>query len=86
MNGWLWVVAHSVRDFTFPLMLGTGSNIVIAQLLWQYWQGGMAERASALAVVLICFLVLFVFSSILYKSTASILAVEFNEQIRHEIK
>ena len=60
-NGWLWVVAHSVRDFTFPLMLGTGSNIVIAQLLWQYWQGGMAERASALAVVLICFLVLFVF-------------------------
>jgi ABC-type spermidine/putrescine transport system permease subunit I len=42
-------------------MLGTSTNIVIAQLLWQYWQLGNSERASALAVVLICLLTLFVF-------------------------
>lgn len=59
-NGWLWVVAHSVRDFTFPLMLGTASNLVIAQLLWDYWQVGLFERASALAVILIGFLMLLV--------------------------
>lgn len=59
-NGWLWVVAHSVRDFTFPLMLGTVSNLVIAQLLWDYWQVGLFERASALAVILIGCLMLLV--------------------------
>ncbi len=60
-NSWLWIVAHSIKDFTFPLMLGTSTNLVIAQLLWQYWQLGNAERASALAVALICCLTLLVF-------------------------
>jgi iron(III) transport system permease protein len=59
-NGWLWVVAHSVRDFTFPLMLGTSTNLVIAQLLWQYWDAGLFERAAALSVVLITLLILLV--------------------------
>lgn len=59
-NGWLWVVAHSVRDFTFPLMLGTSASLVIAQLLWQYWQLGLVERVSAMSVMLIGILVLLV--------------------------
>jgi iron(III) transport system permease protein len=67
-NGWLWVVAHSVRDFTFPLMLGTSTNIVIAQLIWQYWQLGLVERAAAVSVLLIFLLTLVVFPARYYIS------------------
>ena len=67
-NGWLWVVAHSVRDFTFPLMLGTSTNIVVAQLIWQYWQLGLVERAAAVSVLLIGLLTLVVFPARYYIS------------------
>ena len=67
-NGWLWVVAHSVRDFTFPLMLGTSTNIVVAQLIWQYWQLGLVERAAAVSVLLIGLLTMVVFPARYYIS------------------
>jgi iron(III) transport system permease protein len=60
LNGLLWVVAHSVRDFTFPLMLGTGGNLVLSQLLWQSWSRGLIDRTAAMAVLLMVFLLLVV--------------------------
>jgi iron(III) transport system permease protein len=58
LNSWLWVAAHSVRDFTYPLMLATTGNIVVSQLLWQVWERGFLERASAMAVMLILSLII----------------------------
>jgi hypothetical protein len=41
-------------------MLGTTSNVVIAQLIWQYWEIGLVERVAGVSVALIGFLVLLV--------------------------
>jgi iron(III) transport system permease protein len=60
LNAWVWVAAHSVRDFTFPLMLAASGNIVVAQLLWQVWERGYVERAAALSVMLMGGLILLV--------------------------
>lgn len=60
LNAWLWVAAHSIRDFTYPLMLGTMQNMVIANLLWQTWVIVQMERAAAITVMLMGMLFLFV--------------------------
>jgi iron(III) transport system permease protein len=52
-NCCLWVTSHSVRDFTFPLVLGATTNTVVAQLLWETWLRGQQERTSAMAVMLL---------------------------------
>ncbi|MFI5268161.1 MAG: ABC transporter permease [Chloroflexota bacterium] len=52
-NGWIWVAMHSVRDFTFPIMLATVGNAVVASTLWVLWQQGDYGHVSALAVVVV---------------------------------
>lgn len=52
-NGWIWVAMHSVRDFTFPIMLATVGNAVIASTLWVLWQQGDYGHVSSLAVVVV---------------------------------
>jgi ABC-type Fe3+ transport system permease subunit len=49
LNGWLWVVAHAVRDFTVPLFL--------ANLIWGEWELGSMPVASAYMVVLMAIVV-----------------------------
>jgi iron(III) transport system permease protein len=51
-NGWLWVATHSMRDFTFPLMLGTTSNVVLSSLIWSQWIASDQQGAAALAILL----------------------------------
>lgn len=51
-NGWTWVAMHSVRDFTFPLMMGTTSNVVLAALIWNLWSAPDVPAAAALSVML----------------------------------
>jgi iron(III) transport system permease protein len=51
-NGWIWMAAHSMRDFTFPLMLGTSGNLVIAALIWNFWRVPNLPAAAALSVML----------------------------------
>ena len=34
INAWLWVVAHSARDLTFPLLLMTSTNVVAASAIY----------------------------------------------------
>ncbi|MCC7103972.1 MAG: iron ABC transporter permease [Chloroflexi bacterium] len=57
VNAWLWVAAHSIRDFTFPLMLAASGNVVVAQFIWQVWERGNLERAAALSVMLMAVVV-----------------------------
>ncbi len=51
--GWIWVVAHSMRAFSIPLVLSGRHNEVLSVWLWHYWQDGFVSQASALAVLLI---------------------------------
>jgi iron(III) transport system permease protein len=52
-NTWLWVAVHSMRDFSFPLMLVSYQNIVITSLLWSLWEEANLSGLSALAILLI---------------------------------
>jgi iron(III) transport system permease protein len=61
LNGWLWVVAASMRDITFPLMLVSAGNTVVGMLLWEYWSQGQIPEASAVAISLVIVLILLVF-------------------------
>jgi iron(III) transport system permease protein len=60
LNGWLWVVAHSLRDLTIPLMLMTTGNVVISSALWLMWGFPNIPGASALAMLMIVGLMLLV--------------------------
>ena len=51
--GWIWVVAHSLRAFSIPLVLGTKKNEVLAVWIWIHWQNGHIPMAAALGVILI---------------------------------
>lgn len=53
VNAWLWVAAHSARDLTFPLILMTGANVVVASSIFQTWGYPDLPAASALAVLMV---------------------------------
>ena len=60
LNGWLWVFAHSIRDFTYPLLLSTPDNAVLATQIWELWTTPDIPKGSALSVILVVFLMVFV--------------------------
>jgi iron(III) transport system permease protein len=51
--GWVWVVAHSLRAFSLPLVLGTKRNEVLSVWIWIHWQNGHIPMAAAVGVILI---------------------------------
>jgi iron(III) transport system permease protein len=61
LNGWLWVVAHAVRDFAVPLFLATSGTLLLANLIWGQWELGSMPMASAYIIVLIGIVVALVF-------------------------
>lgn len=56
LNGWAWVLGHSMRDFTFPLMLQTTQNAVVATMIWELWNQPNTRGAAALSVVIVVLL------------------------------
>ncbi|WP_342361819.1 iron ABC transporter permease [Terrarubrum flagellatum] len=60
LNGFLWVVAHSARDLTIPLMLMTASNMVVASLAWTMWDIPDLPAAAALSMLLVAVLLVVV--------------------------
>ena len=60
LNGWLWVVAHSARDLTIPLVLMTTGNVVIATALWQMWDYPDLSGAAAVSMLLVAGLLVLV--------------------------
>src|SRR5204862_4352122 len=60
VNGWLWVLAHSARDLTFPLMMLSTANIVAASAIWSIWDHPDLPGAAALCIILVVGLMAFV--------------------------
>jgi len=50
--GWVFVALHSLRETTMALMLYSPSSRVISLLMWDTWQSGDVNKASATGVVL----------------------------------
>jgi iron(III) transport system permease protein len=48
----IWILVHSVREFSIAVMLQSGRNSVLSTILYSYWDTGRPERAAALAVLL----------------------------------
>lgn len=71
VNGWLWVVAHSARDLTIPLVLLTTGNVVIASALWQMWDFPDLPGAAALAMLLVAGLLVVVVPLQIYSARQS---------------
>jgi iron(III) transport system permease protein len=52
----IWILVHSVREFSIAVMLQSGRNSVLSTILFSYWETGSPERAAALAVLLMLLL------------------------------
>lgn len=48
----IWILVHSIREFSIAVMLQSGRNSVLSTILYGYWDTGRPERAAALAVLL----------------------------------
>ena len=65
----IWILVHSVREFSIAVMLQSGHNGVLSTLLYNYWDTGSPEHAAALAVLLMIVLLCLVgVSSLLTRS------------------
>ncbi|MCR9220980.1 MAG: iron ABC transporter permease [Alphaproteobacteria bacterium] len=53
VNAWLWVAAHSARDLTFPLILLTSSNVVVASKIYMTWGYPDLPGAAALSMLMV---------------------------------
>jgi iron(III) transport system permease protein len=53
LNGWLGVLAHSLRDLAIPMMLMTTNNVVISSTLWLLWGYPDVPGAAALSMLMI---------------------------------
>jgi len=50
--GWVFVALHALRETTMALMLYSPSSRVISLLMWDTWQSGEPNKATATGVVL----------------------------------
>jgi iron(III) transport system permease protein len=65
----IWILVHSVREFSIAVMLQSGHNSVLSTILYNYWDTGSPEHAAALAVLLMIVLLCLVgVSSLLTRS------------------
>src|SRR5579859_3912099 len=55
VSGWVFVALHAVRETTMALMLYSPSSRVISLLMWDTWQSGDVNKATATGVVLMIF-------------------------------
>jgi iron(III) transport system permease protein len=55
VSGWVFVALHAVRETTMALMLYSPSSRVISLLMWDTWQSGDVNKATATGVVLMLF-------------------------------
>ena len=56
-SSWMWMFAHSARDFTYPIMFRSTQNLVIASVIWEMWQEPRNNpQAAGLALLMVGFL------------------------------
>ena len=63
----VWMIVHSVREFSIAIMLQSGRNEVLSTFLYSYWATSAPERAAAVAVLLM--LALFVLVAVANRLT-----------------
>lgn len=61
INGWVWVVAHVIRDFTIPLFMAFTNTIMLANMIFLYVNAGRPGIYTAYMVVLIVMVVVIAF-------------------------
>ena len=67
----IWVLVHSLREFSVSVMLQSGRNEVLSTILYSFWENGKPERAAAIAVMLMmCLCVLVIFSNMFSRDIA----------------
>lgn len=71
LNGWLWVVAHSMRDLTIALTLMSPDSVVVSSMLWLLWSFGDAPSACALLILMVAGLLVLVLPIQIYASRSS---------------
>jgi iron(III) transport system permease protein len=54
-NGWLWVLTHTARDFTTPLMVASASSLVASNLIFGRYSDGKFPESAAMMVALVLF-------------------------------
>ena len=54
-NGWLWVLTHTARDFTTPLMVASASSLLASNLIFGRYADGKFPESAAMMVILVLF-------------------------------
>ncbi len=54
-NGWLWVLTHTARDFTTPLMVASASSLLASNLIFGRYADGKFPESAAMMVALVVF-------------------------------
>ena len=60
MAGWIYIVIVSVRELSSSILLYSPGSEVVSVVLWEMWQNGQYVQLSALGVMLIAVLFVFV--------------------------
>jgi len=68
LNGWLWVLAHSMRDLTMLLTLMSSGSVVLSSALRLLWSNGDVPLASALLILMLLGLLILVIPVQVYAS------------------
>ena len=55
INGWLWVLTHTARDFTTPLMVASATSLLASNVIFGRYSDGKFPEAAAMMVVLVLF-------------------------------
>lgn len=71
LNGWLWVVAHSMRDLTIALTLMSPDSVVVSSMLWLQWSFGDVPSACALLILMVAGLLVLVLPIQIYASRST---------------
>lgn len=48
----IWMVVHSLREFSVAIMLVSGGNEVLSTILFNYWESGQPTAAAGIAIVM----------------------------------
>jgi iron(III) transport system permease protein len=61
--GWIYIVIVSVRELSSSVLLYSPGSEVVSVVLWEMWQNGQYVQLSALGVMLMAALFLFVLAA-----------------------
>ena len=61
--GWIYIVIVSIRELSSSVLLYSPGTEVVSVVLWEMWQNGQYVQLSALGVMLIAALFVFVLAA-----------------------